>query len=83
MARGWESKSIEDQQAQATQEDSRKARARLTPEEAARQRRVESLRLARTRILQQLQGVANDRHRATLQAALAELDRQLLNLKNP
>jgi hypothetical protein len=81
MARGWESKSIEDQQAQASQ-DSKKKKVRLTPDQAARQRQIDGLELARTRISEQLRAATNERHRAMLEAALADLDHQLLDLRN-
>jgi hypothetical protein len=76
MARGWESKSVEAQQADANEKPST-ARARLSPEEAANQRQREGLRLSRQRIAQQLAIVQNPQHRKMLQDALAELDRKL------
>lgn len=76
MARGWESKSVEAQQAEATAKSST-PRPRLSPEEAARQREREVLQLSRQRIAQQLATVHNARHRKMLEGALAELDRKL------
>jgi hypothetical protein len=76
MARGWESKSVEAQQADANEKPST-ARARLSPEEAANQRQREGLRLSRQRITQQLASVQNPHHRKMLEDALAELDRKL------
>ena len=76
MARGWESKSVEAQQAEAGQK-SPILRSRLSPEEAANQRQREVLRLSRQRITQQLATVQNPRHRKMLQDALAELDQKL------
>jgi predicted component of type VI protein secretion system len=76
MARGWESKSVEAQQAEASDKPST-ARSRLSPEEAANQRQREVLRLSRQRIAQQLATVQNPHHRKMLQDALAELDRKL------
>jgi hypothetical protein len=76
MARGWESKSIEAQQAEANEKPST-PRARLSPEEAANHRQREGLRLSRQRIAQQLAIVQNPQHRKMLQDALAELDRKL------
>jgi hypothetical protein len=76
MARGWESKSVEAQQAEAGEKPSA-ARSRLSPEEAADRRRREGLRLSRQRITQQLATVQNPHHRKMLQDALAELDRKL------
>ena len=76
MARGWESKAVEAQQAEATQK-SNESRPRLTPEAAALQREREGLELLRRRVLQQLEGTGNSRHRQLLQDSLAELDKKL------
>jgi len=76
MARGWESKSVEAQQAEAMQNSS-EARPRLSPEAAARARERETLRLARQRVLQQLTKSENPRHRLLLENELADLDRKL------
>jgi hypothetical protein len=79
VARGWESKSVEAQQAEAS-EKAGKPRKKLSAEEAAAQREEENLRLSRQRVLQQLETASHERHRASLQAALAELDRKLNRL---
>lgn len=76
MARGWESKSVEAQQDEAAQPSS-KSRIRLTPEQAARSRERENLRLSRQRVAQQIESSQNPRHRKVLQDALAELDQRL------
>jgi len=76
MARGWESKSVEAQQAEAS-EKSEKPRVKLTPEAAARVRERENLRLARQRLLQQLESSQNPRHRDLLRSALFDLDQKL------
>lgn len=76
MARGWESKAIEDQQA-ARETSTRVAGPELSAEEAARQQQRDSLLLARTRVLSDLQHACRAPHRAMLEAALADLDRRL------
>jgi hypothetical protein len=76
MARGWESKSVEAQQAEAT-EKSAKPRVKLTPEAAARTRERENLRLSRRRVQQQLDQAQNPRHRQLLEVTLADLDQKL------
>jgi hypothetical protein len=73
MARGWESKSVEQQQAEASQAGS-SPRSRISPEQAARLRQLDGLRLDRSRILQQLQVSRDARHRRVLEAALSDLD---------
>ncbi|HEV2401848.1 MAG TPA: hypothetical protein VGS27_33250 [Candidatus Sulfotelmatobacter sp.] len=76
MARGWESKSVEAQQAEAS-EKSTSARVKLTPEAAVRAREKENVRLARKRVLQQLEQTQNERHRKLLQQTLADLEEKL------
>jgi hypothetical protein len=77
MARGWESKSVEAQQAEATDESSKTRAVRLSSKEAARERQRENLLLARRRVVQQLESSRNERHRKLLQESLAALDKQL------
>ncbi|HEX4785474.1 MAG TPA: hypothetical protein VH350_14130 [Candidatus Sulfotelmatobacter sp.] len=76
MARGWESKSVEAQQDEARDKSAQRHPA-MSPEQAARWREEESLRLSRKRVLQQLEASANPRHRKLLEEALADLDRKL------
>ncbi|MGH9515993.1 MAG: hypothetical protein ACRD3P_09995 [Terriglobales bacterium] len=75
MARGWESKSVEQQQEEAT--SSHRRGQLLTPEQIAEQQKRQGLELSRQRILQQLKVASNPQHRSMLEAALAELDAQL------
>ncbi|MGB8012232.1 MAG: hypothetical protein WCF68_11495 [Terriglobales bacterium] len=80
MARGWESKSVEQQQAEVS-ENRKAAHARLSPalspEDQQRNRKRDGLRLSRERLAQQLQAASSPRHRQMLQQAIAELDSQL------
>lgn len=76
MARGWESKNVEDQQAEAGRQRA-KHRAPMTPSEAARMREIDTLRLSRNRVLQQMEASTNARHRELLQLELDALDEQL------
>jgi hypothetical protein len=80
VARGWESKSVEAQQAEAA-EHSSKPRSKLTPQQAARAREKENLRLSRLRVVQQLETVADPRHRQLLEKALTDLDHKLNGLE--
>lgn len=76
MARGWESKSIEQQQADALDPlDS--SRPRLSSAQQKLNRQRASLLLARTRLAHQLQSAQSPRHRHMLEQSLAELDKQL------
>ncbi len=76
MARGWESKSVEQQQDEAVS-DRGQRKVQLSAEQIAEERRRQALGLSRKRILQQMEVATNPRHREMLQAALAELERQL------
>ena len=79
VARGWESKSVEEQQAQAVS-PSGPAPPPLTPAQIASQRQRTGLLLSRQHVLQQLEAAQNPRHRQILQSALADLDAQLARL---
>ena len=76
MARGWESKSVEQQQESAAFEH-RGGKRRLTPAQIEVEQRRQALRLSRQQILQQLEVASNPRHRQMLEAALADLDEQI------
>lgn len=81
MARGWESKSVEAQQAEAA-EQSGKPHRKLSEPEAAILRQGETLRLSRQRVLKQLETSSNPRHRKLLQDSLADLENKLSRLEN-
>ena len=76
MARGWESKSVEQQQDEAVS-DRGQRRVQLSAEQIKEERKRQALELSRKRILQQMEVATNPRHLEMLQAALAELERQL------
>jgi hypothetical protein len=78
MARGWESKSVEEQQAAATAPHEWKQP--LTPKEKAVRQHLEALQLSRKRILQQIEAAQNPRHRQVLENALADLNSRLARL---
>jgi hypothetical protein len=79
MARGWESKSIEAQQAEAS-ESAKKPSTRLSKEQQEHLRQAEGLQLSRKNLVHQLEKVSNPRHRQMLEDSLAELDRRLADL---
>jgi hypothetical protein len=77
MARGWESKSIEAQQEEA----SRKAAARPPSEaELLRRNKRRTLELARARAAEDLSRATAAPHRRMLEQALQALDDQLRNV---
>ena len=79
MARGWESKSVEDQQASADAKWTPSG-PELTPEERERKTKRATLGLSRARILQDLQVACDTRHRAMLEKALADVDAMIAAL---
>src|ERR1700745_3959825 len=76
MARGWESKSVEAQQAEAF-EGNRPSRAKMTVQQAALQRQIDGLLLSRQRVRQQLAAARDARLRHMLESGLDDLDRGL------
>ena len=80
MARGWESKSVEEQQADALENRERRGRY-LSPEEQALRRKIDGLELSRKAILRQLESATHARHRHMLEESLAELERQIRQLE--
>jgi hypothetical protein len=77
MARGWESKSVEDQiSAKEAERQNRNREASPAGELEIRAKR-EGLLLARTHTIAALESAKDERYRAMLQKALAHLDAQL------
>jgi hypothetical protein len=81
MARGWESKSVESQIETSQSERKETAHQRVNPEEAAALRKKETLLLACTHLQQQLKASQHPRHRDMLQKALADLEKQIADLR--
>jgi hypothetical protein len=77
MARGWESKAVEDQQQDARERQRGTMTAPVDP--AAHAARA-SLMLARTRALADLQLARAPAHRTMLERAIADLDARLAQL---
>jgi hypothetical protein len=77
MARGWESKSVEDQIGDAQAEKDAQAKRQTSPLERAQQGHRESLLLSRAQILGRLKLTTNTRYRAQLEAALKHVEQQL------
>jgi hypothetical protein len=76
VARGWESKAIEAQQADAAEKNTIR-RKPMSAKQAVRQRERETLELSRRSVLRQLEGSQNPRHAQVLRDALQELDEKL------
>jgi hypothetical protein len=76
MARGWESKSVEQQQADMAN-PGKSTGPRLSPAQQKLNRQREGLLLARKRLADQIQAATLLPHRQMLERALAEIDKQL------
>jgi len=81
MARGWESKSVEDQIGDAEAERDLHAKPTLSPRDRERKTRKQSLQLSRSRILSQLEAARNERYRDQLKRTLDYLNSQLQELE--
>ena len=79
MARGWESKSVEDQQAEALSAGD-KPRPPLTPDQRTRKREHDLVLLTRQRVLHQLEAVQHPLHREMLENALSDINSRLARL---
>jgi hypothetical protein len=79
MARGWESKGVEQQQ-EERQANAQAPKRKLTPEQAQAIQRRETLLLSKKRAVQQLEVTADPNQRRMLELAIADLDAQLQKL---
>ena len=81
MARGWESKSVENQIDSAQHESSSSSKPSVNnAEKLAADRQRSLLELSRANVQRQLESVQNDRYREQLNRALADLDARLAEL---
>jgi hypothetical protein len=81
MARGFDSKSVEEQQAEYLAKRSRRVKEAVSAEEAARQRERESLELSLRNVVSQL-AAASGRRREMLEQARVELEKRMEGLKS-
>ena len=79
MARGWESKAVEDQIAASEERKSAVKRA-LTAGELERESRRQGLLLSRAKIVGDIERARDERHRAALQQALEYIESQIVSL---
>jgi hypothetical protein len=81
MARGWESKAVEEQLAASEAAREAKTRPAMSAREVERRTRQNSLQLSRSRILKELEAARNQGYRALLERTLAHLDGELAGLE--
>ena len=80
MARGWESKAVADQieEGESRQHDTRKPAT--TPEQRVLIEQLDSLKLSRSRLLQQLEHARHPAHRNVLLNGLKAVEKQIEQL---
>jgi len=81
VARGWESKSVEEQMDLAETGKANPTKPQLNEAQLRVQHERESIELSRERILRELEAARHPRHREQLSQALNFLDEQLSKLK--
>lgn len=80
MARGFESKSVQEQWQDAEARAEQRQKKPVPQEEVVRSRKRDELMLSRTRVERELRETRSDRRRESLSAALAHLDGELAKL---
>jgi hypothetical protein len=77
MARGFDSKSVEEQQSLSLVEKPKKPKEMLTARQQSAKRDHANLELARTKLQNDLAASTNERHRAMIEAALKDVEKKL------
>ena len=80
MARGWESKNVEDQVESKEAEQTVSSSGSKDAQKQSRELKLKDLNLSRTRIANDLAAAVHPNHRKTLEAALAHLDKKIADL---
>jgi hypothetical protein len=81
VARGWESKSVE-AQIEEGNEKPREEAAETTADLRLRQQKIESLKLSRSRVLQQLEKARHPAHREMLMKGLQAIEQDIDKLSS-
>jgi hypothetical protein len=82
MARGWESKSVEEQIGAAEAEREMRAAQQLSAQQREQSEHKQSLLLSRALILSRIKAARDPRYRAQLKVALDQLDEQLREIQS-
>jgi len=77
MARGWESKAVADQIEEGEARPNDQRNAQPSPEERLLKERLDSLRLSRSRLLQQLERARHPAHRELLLNGLKAVEKEI------
>lgn len=85
MARGWDSKSVEDQirdsQLKKKEPAASGSKSRHVSKPPRPSREKEALLLARTRLLRDIQSTENPRYKVFLETSLAAVDKQIAEIQ--
>ena len=77
MARGWESKAVADQIEEGESRQAGAPKGEASPEERQRKDRLDSLKLSKSRLLQQLERATNPAYRSVLLNGLKAVEKEL------
>jgi TATA-binding protein-associated factor Taf7 len=77
MARGWESKAVADQIEEGESRKDTSPKAQASPEDRLLKERLDSLRLSKSRLLQQLERARHPAHRNMLLNGLKAVEKEI------
>ena len=77
MARGWESKAVADQIEEGESRQAGSPKDEASPEERQLKDRLDSLKLSKSRLLQQLERARHPAHRSVLLNGLKAVEKEL------
>jgi TATA-binding protein-associated factor Taf7 len=77
MARGWESKAIADQIEEDESRRQQASKVEIPPEQRMLKERLDSLKLSRSRLLQQLERAVHPAHRNVLLNGLKAVEKEI------
>jgi len=77
MARGWESKAVADQIEEVESRQQQSSNVETTPEQRLLKERLDSLKLSRSRLLQQLERATHPAHRKVLLNGLKAVEKAI------
>ena len=80
MARGWESKAVADQIEEGESRQQGAPQSAVTPEQRVLHERLDSLKLSKSRLLQQLERAKHPAHRNVLLNGLRAVEKEIEEL---
>jgi hypothetical protein len=83
MARGWESKAVEEQIGESEAKQAFRRKRRLSPSETAQLRLRQPLLLERARLVREMERAYMRRHLVMLERGLAHIDAEIAKLDAP